>query len=62
MGRQCEVYCKVCMKTMRSDILLRHMKQHENKSKREENISQNIKTINSKEMDIKCEHETRSLI
>ena len=62
MGRQCEVYCKVCMKTMRSDILLRHMKQHENKSKREENISQNNKTINNKELDIKCEHETSSLI
>ena len=35
MGRQREIYCKICMKTMRGDNLQRHMKQHEKKSEKE---------------------------
>ena len=36
MGKHREVYCKICLKTMRSDNLKGHMKVHENKSKKEE--------------------------
>ena len=36
MGRQCEVYCKICMKTMRSDNLKTHLKQHQKKDIKEE--------------------------
>ena len=32
MGRHKKVECRICLKTMRSDILERHMKQHEKKS------------------------------
>jgi hypothetical protein len=32
MGRNRKVECRICLKTMRSDILERHMKQHEKKS------------------------------
>ena len=61
MGRNCQVYCKICMKTMRSDHLERHVKQHENKSKKEENISQNNENIENVEMKIKFNDETTGL-
>ena len=32
MGRNRKVECRICLKTMRSDILERHMKKHEKKS------------------------------
>ena len=31
MGRHLQVTCRICLKTMRSDHLKRHMKQHEKK-------------------------------
>merc|ERR1711895_3382 len=34
MGRNRKVECRICLKTMRSDILERHMKKHEKKSNR----------------------------
>ena len=36
MGRQREVYCKICMKTMRSDNLKTHLKQHQKKDIKDE--------------------------
>ena len=36
MGRNCEVYCKICLKSMRSDTLKRHMRKHEKNLKKEE--------------------------
>ena len=41
MGRNCHVYCKICMKTMRSDNLKRHGKKYDNKYKREDYILPN---------------------
>ena len=32
MGRNKKVECRICLKTMRSDNLIRHMKKHEKKS------------------------------
>ena len=32
MGRNMKVECRICLKTMRSDNLIRHMKKHEKKS------------------------------
>ena len=31
MGKNKQVNCEICLKTMRSDTLKRHMKRHENK-------------------------------
>ena len=36
MGRNRQVYCKVCLKTMRSDHIQRHMKVHQQKGIKEE--------------------------
>ena len=36
MGRQKKIECRICLKTMRSDTLKRHMKQHEKKQHQEE--------------------------
>ena len=32
MGRNKQVECRICLKTMRSDTLERHMEQHEKKT------------------------------
>ena len=32
MGRNMKVECRICLKTMRSDNLIRHIKKHEKKS------------------------------
>ena len=33
MGRNKQVSCKICFKTMRSDVVKRHMKVHEKRNK-----------------------------
>ena len=42
MGRNCQVYCKICLKTMRSDHLKRHMNIHEKNFKKEEKLENTI--------------------
>ena len=61
MGRNCEVYCKICLKTMRSDNLKGHMKVHENKSKKEEYIIRKD-TVNKKEEAIGEETGRNSIV
>jgi hypothetical protein len=42
MGRQKKVECRICLKTMRSDTLKRHMKQHEKKPYQKVEIEYNF--------------------
>ena len=52
MGNHQQVICKVCYKEMRSDVLTRHMKQHE---KRHISVTNNIYTSTEDSMNIKKE-------
>ena len=45
MGKNKQVICKVCYKEMRSDVLTRHMKQHEKRN--EDNPDTNISLKNN---------------
>ena len=59
MGKHQQVICKVCYKEMRSDVLTRHMKQHEKRN--EDNpvtnisVTNNIYTSTDDSMNIKME-------
>ena len=41
MGRNQTKTCNVCFKAMRSDVLMRHMRRHEEKTVNEDNVLTN---------------------
>ena len=63
MGRHCQSYCKICMKTMRKDNLQRHLKMHDKHSpKSEEYISQKCIGSDNGNNQNSCKEETISFI
>ena len=64
MGRQKKVDCRICLKTVRSDNLKRHMQKHENKPPKKE-VSEKIEyhsTVDEAALENKLEEDTNEFV